>query len=98
MSTQDKLAQARKSNDGATSMNKPVKTKTYKCHCGKNFVAKVADRRRGWAQSCSKSCAAIKRERNLDRNNYANLTDKRRAEYPTFSNAHQFDNTELGAD
>lgn len=72
-----------------------AKTRTYKCHCGIDFVAKVADRRRGWAQSCSKSCAAIKRERTLDRNNYADLPHKRRPDGPHFSNAHQFDNTEL---
>lgn len=26
--------------------------------CGKNFIARVADVKRGWAKSCSKSCAA----------------------------------------
>lgn len=27
------------------------------------FTARVADRARGWAKSCSKSCAATKREK-----------------------------------
>lgn len=26
--------------------------------CGKEFSARIADRKRGWARSCSKSCAA----------------------------------------
>jgi hypothetical protein len=26
--------------------------------CGKSFFARIADRNRGWAKSCSKSCAA----------------------------------------
>lgn len=30
---------------------------TCKC-CPDKFIAKVADRKRGWAQFCSKSCAA----------------------------------------
>lgn len=33
-----------------------------RCHCGKEYTAKVADLRRGWATSCSKRCAAIRRE------------------------------------
>lgn len=31
--------------------------------CKKWFKAKIADRKRSWALCCSKSCAAIKRER-----------------------------------
>lgn len=35
------------------------------CHCcGKPFSARQADRARGWAKTCSKSCAARLRERN----------------------------------
>jgi len=31
----------------------------YTCvSCGDKFTARVADRKRGWAKSCSKSCAA----------------------------------------
>ena len=37
------------------------KTK-MKCHCGKAYNARNADLKRGWAKSCSKRCAAIKRE------------------------------------
>lgn len=33
------------------------------CHCGKTYEARKADVDRGWARSCSKSCAAIKREK-----------------------------------
>ena len=32
------------------------------CHCGGEYVARIADLKRGWATSCSKRCAAIKRE------------------------------------
>lgn len=32
------------------------------CHCGGEYVARVADLKRGWATSCSKRCASIKRE------------------------------------
>ena len=35
---------------------------TYVCDCGKSFKAQAAARRRGWARSCGKSCAAKKRE------------------------------------
>lgn len=36
---------------------------TYNCKCcGKPFVARVADRARGWARFCSKSCKAAKQE------------------------------------
>ena len=28
------------------------------CKCGKEYKAKEADLKRGWAKSCSKSCAA----------------------------------------
>ncbi len=35
----------------------------YKCACcGNPFIARVADRKRGWAKFCSKSCKAIKQE------------------------------------
>jgi hypothetical protein len=37
------------------------KTSTYKCKCcSKPFEARTADRVRGWALFCSKSCKAIK--------------------------------------
>ncbi len=70
--------------------------------CKKEFTAKVADRKRGWAQCCSKSCAAIKRERRTGtyRSNMARIKASRRYDEdmdggmsaPTFQNAHQFSN------
>lgn len=33
-----------------------------KCHCGEEYKAREADLKRGWARSCSKSCAAIRRD------------------------------------
>lgn len=33
-----------------------------KCFCGNVYQARQADIKRGWAKTCSKSCAAIKRE------------------------------------
>lgn len=32
------------------------------CHCGKRYRARMADLRRGWGYSCSKRCAAIRRD------------------------------------
>lgn len=33
--------------------------KVYRCkNCGDPFTARVADRKRGWARFCSKSCKA----------------------------------------
>lgn len=32
------------------------------CHCGKHYQARKADLLRGWGLSCSKHCAAIRRE------------------------------------
>ena len=42
------------------------------CHCGKKYKAREADLKRGWARSCSKSCAAWLREKKLDRFDYRN--------------------------
>jgi hypothetical protein len=53
-------------------------TSTYTCanpDCKKAFVAKKADRRRGWARHCSKSCAAWTREKRLDRGNFRRERD-----------------------
>lgn len=33
-----------------------------KCFCGNIYNVRPADIKRGWAKTCSKSCAAIKRE------------------------------------
>lgn len=36
---------------------------TYKCQgCKLDFEARTADRARGWARFCSKSCKAVKQE------------------------------------
>ena len=41
-------------------------TKEYQCRwCGEPFTARVADRNRGWARSCSKACASSRREKKL---------------------------------
>lgn len=65
---------------------------TCKC-CPDKFIARVADRKRGWAQFCSKSCAAFwkqyhrrrghqsleMREAAIDRNNIERLQRKNNA-------------------
>lgn len=48
-------------------------TQTYKCaRCDSPFMARVADRNRGWARFCSKSCKAI---RQTQRTGYAGPRD-----------------------
>lgn len=38
-------------------------TAEYKCQCCKEpFIARTADRKRGWARFCSKTCKAVKQE------------------------------------
>lgn len=37
-------------------------TATYACRCGKDFIARTADRKRGWARFCSKRCKAVEQE------------------------------------
>lgn len=38
-------------------------TARYKClRCNDMFTARTADRARGWARFCSKSCKAVKQE------------------------------------
>jgi len=32
------------------------------CHCGNKYSPRLADLKRGWARSCSKRCASIKRD------------------------------------
>ena len=49
---------------------------TYKCQrCRVDFTARVADRKRGWARFCSKSCKAIIQEKTTGQ--YAALCDRR---------------------
>ena len=35
------------------------------CHCGKEYTTRKVDLERGWGLSCSKSCAAIRRDHSL---------------------------------
>lgn len=35
---------------------------TMVCHCGQRYEARTADVKRGWGLSCSKRCAAIRRD------------------------------------
>lgn len=45
-----------------------VSTAIYKCQtCGDPFKARTADRKRGWARFCSKSCKAIKQTQKTGR-------------------------------
>ncbi|KKB61133.1 hypothetical protein WM40_25020 [Robbsia andropogonis] len=37
-------------------------TATMRCHCGRHYEAREADLKRGWGKSCSKHCAAVRRE------------------------------------
>lgn len=47
-----------------TGVKKPVRgaKQKMKCHCGTVYEARTADLKRGWAKSCSKRCASIRRE------------------------------------
>ena len=66
-------------------------TKTYTClHCGDPFTARVADRKRGWARYCSKSCKAKRQE--LRTGQYAARLRREDGEEPTFTNAYFFSN------
>lgn len=70
---------------------------TRTCACGKEFQAKKADVARGWAKSCSKSCAASRREKRTG--NFQRYLALREAainneEDGGFSDAHLFSNEE----
>lgn len=42
-----------------------IRGKTVECKCERckePFIARVADRKRGWARFCSKACKAIRQE------------------------------------
>jgi hypothetical protein len=74
-----------------------VTTVSRTCACGKVFQARQADVDRGWAKSCSKSCAASRREKKTG--NYARFCGLRNAAInaerdPEFSDAHLFSNEE----
>jgi transposase-like protein len=50
-------------------------TAEYAClHCKQPFIARTADRKRGWARYCSKSCKASRQERKNRR--YASLNER----------------------
>lgn len=50
-------------NNAATeNVARGVKCERTCKSCGKQFVARVADAKRGWARFCSKSCKAIEQE------------------------------------
>ena len=55
-----------------SAQRKPASTAQhaeYKCACcGLPFIARVADRKRGWARFCSKSCKAIKQVQRTGQN------------------------------
>ena len=72
-------------------MTAKAKTVQRTCACGATFTAKVADVKRGWAKSCSKSCAAIKRERKTGA--FRAHLERQRGE-SEFVDAHLFDNCE----
>lgn len=65
--------------------------------CRRTFTARVADRRRGWARHCSKSCKAVVQEKRTGQ--YADMIHRRGRtdsweDGETFANAHLFSNEE----
>lgn len=55
-------------------------TAQYKCqNCKDLFTARTADRDRGWARFCSKSCKAVKQE-------------KRTGQYASYMNRQSYSN------
>lgn len=62
-------------------------TATYKCaRCGDPFTARTADRARGWARFCSKSCKAIKQEQRTGQfSNLINLTHNSNTCFPSMA-------------
>ena len=70
-----------------------------KCECCKEpFFARVADRKRGWARFCSKSCKAIKQEQRTHqcRNHHMRAQNSDTTYYGEheFYDAHLFSNEE----
>lgn len=74
-----------------------MSTVIRKCQCcGNEFPARSADVKRGWARFCSKSCKAMKQEQRTGQHRaHQGRQDRGDFGLPMFSNAHQFDNTEL---
>jgi len=71
-------------------------TVEYSClRCKQPFIARTADRKRGWARFCSKSCKASRQEQRTGQ--YAAYQEQRERrsdshEGGEFTNAHQFSN------
>lgn len=58
-------ALSKKPSDSKKVKKVPVvrgKMQRMRCHCGAIYSARIADLRRGWGLSCSKRCAAIRRD------------------------------------
>ena len=73
------------------SRGKKVEVKCEQCKTP--FMARVADRKRGWGRFCSKSCKAVKQERRTGQyRNYLNRSGGWDGEDMTFFNAHLFSN------
>lgn len=78
-------------------MRKPMpKMVECKCKgCGNPFMARVADRKRGWGQFCSKSCKAIKQEKRTHQHSrYLSRRYESGSQSGEFANAHLFSNEE----
>ncbi|WP_431145004.1 hypothetical protein [Pseudomonas alvandae] len=73
-------------------------TAEYAClRCKQPFVARTADRKRGWARYCSKSCKASKQEQRTGQHAAFQERKQRRAdghEGGEFTDAHLFSNEE----
>lgn len=50
--------------DGSVKQETRGAKAEMKCHCGEVYLAREADLARGWGLSCSKRCAAIRRDFN----------------------------------
>jgi hypothetical protein len=65
---QVKTAKENQAGEKITKTTRPAKQSTrgakqsMKCHCGTVYDARKADLKRGWALSCNKACAGIRRE------------------------------------
>lgn len=74
-----------------------IRGKTVSCickHCRDPFTARVADRKRGWARFCSKSCKAIQQEKRTGQ--YANLKNREGSNFDDSDWAHPFSSEGLG--
>lgn len=72
-------------------------TGQFKCQrCGITFTARLADRARGWAKSCSKSCAANVREKALGTHRFSDgrFDDDGYEQEHGAADAHLFSNEE----